>query len=90
MNDCKVSIIVPVYNAENYLRRCVDSILSQTYKDFELILVNDGSTDGSQAICEDYARSDNRISVIKKENGGGEFLQTVRTRIDERQIPAIH
>ena len=71
MNDCKVSIIVPVYNAENYLRRCVDSILSQTYKDFELILVNDGSTDGSQTICEDYARSDNRISVIKKENGGG-------------------
>ena len=66
-----ISIIVPVYNAENYLRRCIDSILSQTYKDFELILVNDGSTDGSQTICEDYARSDNRISVIKKENGGG-------------------
>ena len=72
-----ISIIVPVYNAENYLRRCIDSILSQTYKDFELILVNDGSTDGSQAICEDYARSDNRISVIKKENGGGEFRPSV-------------
>ena len=72
-----ISIIVPVYNAENYLRRCIDSILSQTYKEFELILVNDGSTDGSQTICEDYARSDNRISVIKKENGGGEFRPSV-------------
>lgn len=72
-----VSIIVPVYNAENYLHRCIDSVLSQTYKDFELILVNDGSTDNSQAICEDYTRCDDRISVIKKENGGGEFRPSV-------------
>lgn len=70
MSDCKVSIVVPVYNAEKFLHRCVDSILAQTYKDFELILVNDGSKDNSQAICEEYAREDNRITVIKKENGG--------------------
>ena len=65
-----VSIIVPVYNAEQYLRRCVDSILNQEYTDFELLLVNDGSTDGSGAICEEYAGRDSRITVIQKENTG--------------------
>lgn len=65
-----VSIIVPVYNAEKYLRRCVDSIVRQEYKDFELFLVNDGSTDSSGAICDEYAASDSRIHVIHKENTG--------------------
>lgn len=65
-----VSIIVPIYNAENYLRRCVDSILNQEYTDFELMLVNDGSTDASGDICEEYGDQDPRIIVIQKENTG--------------------
>ena len=65
-----VSIIVPVYNAEQYLRRCVDSILNQEYTDFELFLVNDGSTDSSGDICEEYGNKDTRVIVIQKENTG--------------------
>ncbi len=65
-----VSIIVPVYNAEQYLRRCVDSILNQEYTDFELFLVNDGSTDSSGDICEEYGEKDPRVIVIQKENTG--------------------
>lgn len=64
------SVIVPVYNVEKYLKECVDSILSQTFKDFELILVNDGSKDSSPAICDEYAEKDSRVKVIHKENGG--------------------
>ena len=64
------SIIVPVYNIEKYLPQCVDSILSQTYGDFELILVDDGSTDGCPGICDKYAQNDSRVSVIHKKNGG--------------------
>ena len=66
----KLSVIVPVYNTEKYLRECIDSILAQTFTDFELILVNDGSTDGSGAICDEYAAKDPRIQVIHQENGG--------------------
>ena len=66
----KISIIVPVYNVESYLPRCIDSILAQTYTDFELILVDDGSPDNSGAICDEYAAKDSRIRVIHKENGG--------------------
>lgn len=66
----KVSVIVPVYNAERFLARCVDSILSQTFKDFELILVDDGSPDRSCFICDEYARLDSRVHVIHKKNGG--------------------
>lgn len=65
-----VSVIVPVYNVENILHYCIDSILKQTYSDFELILVDDGSTDKSGKICEKYAAKDTRIHVIHKENGG--------------------
>lgn len=65
-----ISVIVPIYNTHLYLTRCVDSILNQTFKDIEIILVNDGSTDISGAICDEYALSDNRIRVIHKENGG--------------------
>ena len=66
----KISIIVPVYNMEKYLRQCVDSILAQTFKDFELLLVNDGSKDSSPQICDDYAVVDSRVKVIHKENSG--------------------
>ncbi len=66
----KVSVIVPVYNCEQYLRECIDSILAQTYRDFELILVDDGSSDNSGSIVDGYAAKDGRIKVIHKENGG--------------------
>lgn len=65
-----VSIIVPVYNVENYLHRCVDSILEQTYSNFEIILVDDGSKDDSGNICDYYKQKDCRVKVIHKENGG--------------------
>lgn len=64
------SVIVPIYKIEKYLRRCIDSVLGQTFSDFELILVNDGSPDNCPAICEEYAAKDKRIRVIHKENGG--------------------
>lgn len=65
-----ISVIVPVYNVERYLHKCVDSILAQTLKDFELILVDDGSPDGCGAICEEYVVKDSRVKVIHKPNGG--------------------
>ena len=65
-----VSVIVPVYKVEPYLHRCVDSILAQTFTDFELILVDDGSPDNCGAICDEYAQKDSRVSVVHKENGG--------------------
>ena len=66
----KISVIVPVYNVEKFIRRCLDSIINQTMKDLEIILVDDGSTDNSGVICDEYAKLDNRITVIHKENGG--------------------
>lgn len=65
-----ISIIVPVYNTEKYLKDCIESILSQTYTDFELLLIDDGSTDKSGMICEEYSQRDSRIRVFHKENGG--------------------
>lgn len=66
----KISVIVPVYKTEDKLNRCIDSILNQTFKDFELILVDDGSPDNSPEICDEYVANDNRVVVIHKENGG--------------------
>lgn len=66
----KISIIVPVYNASRYLCECIESILSQSFRDFELILVNDGSTDDSLDICKKYEKSDDRIIVVSQANGG--------------------
>ncbi len=71
------SVIVPVYNVEKYINQCIDSIINQTYKDIEIILVNDGSTDGSLEICNQYKATDPRISVISKKNEGiGEARNT--------------
>ena len=69
-NPPRVSVIVPVYNVKPYLKRCVDSIIVQSFVDFELILVDDGSTDGSGEICDTYARADGRVQVLHKPNGG--------------------
>jgi glycosyltransferase involved in cell wall biosynthesis len=68
--NAKISIIVPIYKVEQYLRKCVESILAQTYTNIEIILVNDGSPDNCGKICDEYAKKDNRIKVIHKENGG--------------------
>lgn len=65
-----ISIIVPVYKVEKYLKRCVDSILTQTYQNMEVILVDDGSPDNCGAICDRYKETDNRVVVIHKKNGG--------------------
>lgn len=66
----KISVIVPVYNTEKYLHRCIDSILAQTFTDFELLLIDDGSKDSSGSICDEYAAKDSRVRVFHKENGG--------------------
>lgn len=66
----KISIIVPIYNVEEYLQRCVDSLICQTYRDIEIILVNDGSTDNSLEICKSNAKKDSRIIILDKTNGG--------------------
>lgn len=70
MNSPKISVIVPVYRVEPYLRKCLDSIVNQTYRELEIILVNDGSPDNCGAICDEYAAQDERIRVIHKPNGG--------------------
>ena len=66
-----ISIIIPVYNVEQYLDKCLQSVVSQTYSNIQIILVNDGSTDNSGEICERWKKKDNRIEVIHKKNGGG-------------------
>ena len=80
-NNKKVSIIVPIYNREKFLDKCINSLINQTYKNIEIILVDDGSKDNSLNICNSYANKDNRIKVIHKDNGG---VQSARNRgIDE-------
>lgn len=77
MEAPQISIIVPVYNVEDYLRQCLDSIIAQTFTDWECIFVDDGSKDGSGRICDEYAQKDDRFKVIHKENGG-----VAKARID--------
>lgn len=72
-----ISIIIPVYNIEKYIEKCLDSILDQTYEDFEVIIVDDGSTDSSGQICDSYARTDNRIKVIHIKNGGASKARNI-------------
>ena len=66
----RFSVIIPVFRVENYLRQCVDSVLNQTFNNFEIILVDDGSPDNSPAICDEYVQKDKRVHVIHKINGG--------------------
>lgn len=72
-----VSVIIPVYNVSEYLSRCLDSIINQSYKNLEIIIVDDGSTDNSYKICKKYEEMDSRIRVIHKENGGAASARKV-------------
>ena len=85
MNE-KISVIVPVYNVEQYLERCVDSIINQTYKNLEIILVNDGSTDNSGQLCDELAKKDDRIRVIHKKNGGLSDARNVGIDVAEAEL----
>ena len=69
-NQALISVIIPVYNVEEYLHECVDSVINQTYKNLQIILVDDGSTDSSGKICDEYAENDKRITVVHQKNGG--------------------
>lgn len=77
----KVSVIIPVYNVEEYLRECLDSVVNQTLQDIEIICVNDGSPDNSLAILEEYAKKDERIRIINKENGGVSSARNIGIRV---------
>ena len=81
MNDPLVSIVVPVYKVEKYIRECIDSILKQTYQNYELILVDDGSPDRCGEICEDYKKKNEKIQVIHKQNGGLSDARNAGTKI---------
>ena len=81
--DVKISVIVPVYNVEKELPRCIESLLTQTYSNFELLLINDGSSDGSPEIMERYAEKDPRIRTLHKKNGG---VSSARNRGLEQQF----
>ena len=65
-----ISVIIPVYNTEKYLPRCIESVLAQTYRDLDIILIDDGSWDNSGKICDEYAEKDSRVRIFHKENGG--------------------
>ena len=71
-HESLISVIVPIYNAESYLRQCIDSILKQTYEQLDILFVDDGSTDSSGKICDEYRALDPRVRVIHKRNEGGQ------------------
>lgn len=81
MQNPLISVIIPVYNVEPYLRCCLDSVVNQTYRNLEIILVDDGSTDDCPAICEEYVQKDNRIVVVHKKNGGLSDARNVGIKI---------
>ncbi len=77
MNQTKVTVVIPVYNTKKYLKECVDSITNQTFKNIEILLIDDGSPDGSPVLCDELANTDNRITVIHKENGGAASVRNL-------------
>ena len=70
MNTPLITVIIPVYQVENYIKRCIESVISQTYSNLEILLVDDGTLDDSAKICQEYADKDSRITVLHKKNGG--------------------
>ena len=76
-----ISVIVPIYKVENYLKKCLDSIVNQTYKNLEIILIDDGSPDNCGKICDEYAKKDERIKVIHKENEGVSIARNAGLKI---------
>ncbi len=86
MKNFSASVIVPVYNSEKYIARCIESILNQTYENFELILIDDGSTDSSGAVCDRYAASDGRIKVIHQNNMGVSAARNTALKIAEKEF----
>ena len=70
MKEELISVVIPVYNVKKYLKKCLETVVNQTYSNLEIILVDDGSTDGSEKICDEYATQYNNVSVIHKKNGG--------------------
>ena len=90
-----ISIVVPVYNVERYIDDCLKSLINQSYKNIEILLVDDGSTDNSGKICDEYAKKDKRIKVIHKENGGvstalNEGIRNMRGEYFCRSILLLH
>ena len=86
MENTKVSVIVPVYNAEKFLNRAIDSLLKQTLKDIEIILGDDGSSDNSPEICDEYEKKDSRIIVIHKKNAGQAIARNAALEVANREI----
>lgn len=82
-NSGLISVIIPVYNVEEYLRECIDSVLSQTYENYEIILVDDGSTDNSGKICDEYAEKNDKITVVHKENSGPSETRNVGLKVSK-------
>lgn len=83
MNNIKISILVPVYNVEQYLPRCIESVLTQDFQDWEMILVDDGSPDKCPQICDEYAEKDNRIRVVHKPNGGANSARLTGVEVSQ-------
>lgn len=70
MNKSIISVVIPIYNMEKYLNKCIESVINQTYRNLEILLIDDGSTDNSPGMCDEWAKKDNRIKVFHKTNGG--------------------
>ena len=87
LNNEKISIIIPVYNVEKYIDKCIDSIVNQTYQNLEIILVDDGSPDNCPKMCDEWAKKDDRIKVIHKANGGVSSARNVG--IEQAQVEYI-
>lgn len=89
MTNELVSIIIPVYKVEKYLRRCLDSVRAQTYQNFEVILVDDGSPDQCPKICDEYAERDERFKVIHKQNGGVSSARNIGIESARGGVPPL-